>query len=149
MSLDAFGNRVIRGEELAEKVRHAASFPSRDAAAPLERFLQNDPQGSFCFLYGLPGTGRRTMLMRALASSDPEALSRTAWVQCPHWAGDIDLARAADAAVQSGATCIVLDGPGDVPQIHLDSKLLGGMLWRKLHVVLSCALPLQAAIRAS
>lgn len=76
-----FETDVITGEALAAMVRGARVSEPRDALARLETFLHSDERDRVCLLYGLLGTGKKTLMLQAVGRMTPEDFRRTAYVK--------------------------------------------------------------------
>ena len=76
-----FETDVITGEALAAMVRGAKISESRDALARLESFLYGTERDRVCVLYGLLGTGKKTLMLQAVGRMTPEDFRRTAYVK--------------------------------------------------------------------
>lgn len=76
-----FETDVITGEALSAMVRCAKVSESRDALARLETFLHSDERDRVCLLYGLLGTGKKTLMLQAVGRMTPEDFRRTAYVK--------------------------------------------------------------------
>ena len=74
----SFRTRVRTGAQLPLLCQSVLDFRKRDCFAILQKYLEREPAGRVCLLYGLRRTGKTTMLLQAISALPPD---QTAYIK--------------------------------------------------------------------
>lgn len=75
-----YHNRVLTGDDLLEWASEAADLPRRDCFGVLDDYIRGD-DNRVCILYGLPSTGKTTLIRQAVTDLGPEGVNRAAYIK--------------------------------------------------------------------
>ena len=73
--------KVITGSKLRENAELVSGYEKRDRYRVLEKYLYGDRVDKVCVLYGLKGTGKRTLIHQLILNMSDDDIEKTAYIK--------------------------------------------------------------------